>query len=261
MAKYLLQQGRGVWKERGSKQWKIFGPFDQCPRLNWVTEIRRHVHHQPWKRCKRLPEGRPLKFRNPVDSSWKEIGKLIRNCIAYQICLYVDVKVRKTSKVRKRYNKVPHLTQDTTWESNQNTINSTNKSQEVSPFPAGEHKAAMNRHENMRNTRHKNTNDPQKVPPWNGQWKYFTGFFRFWLKDLSIDEMVGTWCFGSCQAHRCLPVGFLLLRYSVLSTVESLSLLYLLFISWFICSRRWCIDKLGFCHAKQTSMCSNPHLN
>ena len=34
-----------------------------------------------------------------------------------------------------------------------------------------------------------------------------------------------------CQAHRGLPVGFLLIRYSVLLTVESLSLLYLLFIS------------------------------
>ena len=31
-----------------------------------------------------------------------------------------------------------------------------------------------------------------------------------------------------CQGHRGLPVGFLLLRYSVLFTVESLSLLYLL---------------------------------
>ena len=48
-----------------------------------------------------------------------------------------------------------------------------------------------------------------------------------------------------CRAHRGLPVGFLLLRYSVLFTVESLSLLYLLVISWFICLRRWCIDKLG----------------
>ena len=36
--------------------------------------------------------------------------------------------------------------------------------------------------------------------------------------------------FGCCQAHRGLPVGFLLLQYSVLFTVESLSLLYLLFI-------------------------------
>ena len=32
-----------------------------------------------------------------------------------------------------------------------------------------------------------------------------------------------------CRAHRCLPVGILLLRYSVLFTVEFLSLLYLHF--------------------------------
>ena len=52
------------------------------------------------------------------------------------------------------------LTQDTTWESNRNAINITNKSQEVSPFPAGDHKAEMNRRESMGNTRNKNTNDP-----------------------------------------------------------------------------------------------------
>ena len=40
---------------------------------------------------------------------------------------------------------------------------------------------------------------------------------------LSIDEMVGALCFGCCQAHQGLPV----LQYSVLFTVESLSLLYL----------------------------------
>ena len=37
--------------------------------------------------------------------------------------------------------------------------------------------------------------------------------------------------FGCCQAHQGLPVGFPLLQYSVLFTVESFSLLYLLFIS------------------------------
>ena len=37
-----------------------------------------------------------------------------------------------------------------------------------------------------------------------------------------------------CRAHRGLPVGFTLLRYSVLFTVESLSLLCLLVISLFI---------------------------
>ena len=48
---------------------------------------------------------------------------------------------------------------------------------------------------------------------------------------LSIDEMVGALCFGCCQAHLGLPVGFILLQYSVLFTVESLSLLYLPSIS------------------------------
>ena len=34
-----------------------------------------------------------------------------------------------------------------------------------------------------------------------------------------------------CQANQDVPDGFILLQYSVLSTVESLSLLYLLVIS------------------------------
>ena len=71
-------------------------------------------------------------------------------------------KVRKAAKIWKQYNQVPHLTQDTTWESNKNTINITNKSQEVSPFPADDRMAAMNRRKSMRNIRHKNTNDPQE---------------------------------------------------------------------------------------------------
>ena len=34
-------------------------------------------------------------------------------------------------------------------------LNITNESQQVNPFPAGDQKAAMNRHERMTNTRHK----------------------------------------------------------------------------------------------------------
>ena len=44
--------------------------------------------------------------------------------------------------------------------------------------------------------------------------------------------------FGCCHADQGLPVGFLLLQYSVLFTDESLTLRYFLFISRFICSRR-----------------------
>ena len=87
------------------------------------------------------------------------------------------------------------------------------------------------------------------------RWVRLQTLWWFPLKDLSIDEMVGAWCFGCCQAHWGLPVWFLLLRYSVLFTVESLSLLYLLVISWFICSRTWCMAKLGVFHANKTSIC------
>ena len=60
------------------------------------------------------------------------------------------MEVRKIAKIRKLYNQVPHMTQDTTWNSNKNTKLITNKSQENSSFQAGDHKAAMNRRESMR---------------------------------------------------------------------------------------------------------------
>ena len=58
----------------------------------------------------------------------------------------------KEAKIRNRYNQVPHLTQDTTRESDKDTIKyHTQESQEASHFPAGDHKAAMNRQESMTN--------------------------------------------------------------------------------------------------------------
>ena len=57
----------------------------------------------------------------------------------------VTWKVRMTAKFRNRYNQVPHLSQDTKWESNKIRINITNKNQGVGPFPSGDNKAAMNR--------------------------------------------------------------------------------------------------------------------
>ena len=65
------------------------------------------------------------------------------------------LKVREVAKIRNRYDQVPHLTQDTTWESDKTQLNITKKGQKASPFPAGDHKAAINRHESMTNTRYK----------------------------------------------------------------------------------------------------------
>ena len=62
---------------------------------------------------------------------------------------------KKGGKDQEWYNQVPHLTQDTTWESDKNILNITNKSQEASPFPAGDSKAAMKRRQSQTNTRQK----------------------------------------------------------------------------------------------------------
>ena len=65
------------------------------------------------------------------------------------------IQSKKDGKDQDRYNQVPHLTQNTTWESDKNTNKHHKESQEISTFPAGEHKAAMKRHKSMINTRHK----------------------------------------------------------------------------------------------------------
>ena len=68
----------------------------------------------------------------------------------------MTLKVSNEAKIRNQYNQVPHLTQDTTQESDKNTIKHyTQESQLVTPFPEGDHKAAMNRQESMTNTKRK----------------------------------------------------------------------------------------------------------
>ena len=47
------------------------------------------------------------------------------------------VKKSKAVKIRNRYNKVPQLTQDTNGKVTNSQLYTTNKSQEVSLFPAG----------------------------------------------------------------------------------------------------------------------------
>ena len=55
------------------------------------------------------------------------------------------IKVRKKAKIRNRYNQAPHLTQDTNGKVTTSQLDIINESQEVSPFPAGDHKALINR--------------------------------------------------------------------------------------------------------------------
>ena len=74
-------------------------------------------------------------------------------------------KVSKDAKIRNRYNQVPHLTQDTNGKVTNSQLDTTNESQEVSPFPAGDHKAHINRRaqRHSANTRqNKNIKYPKK---------------------------------------------------------------------------------------------------
>ena len=54
-------------------------------------------------------------------------------------------KVRKRAKIRNRYNQAPNLTQDTNGKVTTSQLDITNKSQDVSPFQAGDLKASTNR--------------------------------------------------------------------------------------------------------------------
>ena len=65
---------------------------------------------------------------------------MLEGAINYQL-----IKVSKGAKIRNPYNQVPHLTQDTNGKVTNSQLDTTNKSQEVSPFPAGDHKAHINR--------------------------------------------------------------------------------------------------------------------
>ena len=63
-------------------------------------------------------------------------------------------KVSKGAKIRNRYNQVPHLTQDTNGKVTNLLLDTTNESQEVSSFPAGDLKEYINRR-TQRHSKHK----------------------------------------------------------------------------------------------------------
>ena len=86
--------------------------------------------------------------------------------------LRVLEKVSKGAKIRNRYNQVPHLTQDTNRKVTNSQLDTTNESQEVSPFSAGDHKAHINRRaqsHSKHKTEKKDKRSTKEVPPCNGQ--------------------------------------------------------------------------------------------
>ena len=87
--------------------------------------------------------------------------------------MIIIINASKGAKIRNRYNQVPHLTQDTNGKVTNSQLDTTNESQEVSPFPAGDHKAHINRRaqrHSKQKTEQKHKRSIKEVPHWNGQY-------------------------------------------------------------------------------------------
>ena len=118
------------------------------------------------------------------------------------------MKVRKRAKIRNRYNQAPQLTQDTNGKVTTSQIDIANESKEVSPFPAGEHKASIHRDARKHYKQDKNNiNDPQKKHRLGTVSKnnLLEGLNRFhgapssplvqmWIKSLHLGDRVLDWC-------------------------------------------------------------------
>ena len=104
------------------------------------------------------------------------------------------LKVRKGAKIRNRYNQVPHLTQDSNGKVRNSQLDTTNESQEVSPFPAGDHKAHINRRvqrHSKHKTEQKHKRSTKEVTPWNGQLNVLLeGLNRFNGANLTLNSDV-----------------------------------------------------------------------
>ena len=82
------------------------------------------------------------------------------------------INVSKGANIRNRYNQVPHLDQDTNGKVTNSQLDTTNERQEVSPFPADDHKAYVNRRaqkHSKHNTEQKHKRSTKEVPPLKGQ--------------------------------------------------------------------------------------------
>ena len=75
---------------------------------------------------------------------WNSI-KIASDNVSLMVLFVFFYEVAKGAKIRNRYNQVPHLTQYTNGKVTNSQLDTTNESQEVSPFPAGDHKADINR--------------------------------------------------------------------------------------------------------------------
>ena len=116
-----------------------------------------------------VPENKRREIFGKIDELIKSHKTLTKKEIEFLIKF--DCKVSKGAKIGNQYNQVPHPTQDTNGKVTNSQLDTTNESQEISPFPAGDHKAHINRRaqrHSKHKTEQKHKRSTKEVPPWNG---------------------------------------------------------------------------------------------
>ena len=105
-----------------------------------------------------------IKLGNQLSLHYYDDCSIRKNTMNLAKEMYLcNFKVSKGAKIRNRYNQVPHLTQDTNGKVTNSQLDTTNESQEISPFPAGDHKAHINRRA-QRHSKHKTEKETIKDP-------------------------------------------------------------------------------------------------
>ena len=140
-----------------SKGSKIRNRYNQVPHLNQYTYGK--VTNSQLYSINESQEDSPF----PADDHNAQINRRTQR--------HSKHKVSKGAKIRNRYNQVPHLTQDTNGKVTNSQLDTTNESQEDSPFPAVDHKSHINRRAQRHikhKTEQKNKRSTKEVPPWNG---------------------------------------------------------------------------------------------
>ena len=102
-------------------------------------------------------------------------------------------KVSKAAKIRNRYSQVPHLTQDTNGKVTNSQLDTTKESQEVSPFPAGDHKAHMSCFVTLEAIMHDSSVSDGAKP----------AYYQF---GGSKADMSGYYCTSQCLRHGMQPI-------------------------------------------------------
>ena len=118
--------------------YKLAAKFRKMMHSNKHTSTRSYKRHKP----------------NFTYFSFRPFQRLLHYILGseHKHCRYM--KVGKGAKIRNRYNQVPHLTKDAIGKVTYSQLDTTNESQEVSPFPAGDHKAHISRR-SQRHSKHK----------------------------------------------------------------------------------------------------------